>query len=298
LKDIGKILLYLIATVLLGALLAPALFWGAHALTDRIANQRLIQFLAETDFQRFFNRAVLISAFVLLWPLVRSLRIRNFFDDLGLARDRRRWRHLATGLFIAITTMILLGAVLVWTDCYYLKKQVPWEKLAWLLPTAFSVAIIEELLFRGGIQGVVQRSVTDDFALIFVAALFAIVHFLRPEENVVASNAVTWKSGYALVPHAFWQFEQPQLLLGGFTTIFLLGLLLGYTRCRTRSLWMPIGLHAGFILGKMSFSKMTKRTAEAWPWFGPDILVGLGPVIVLLVVGIIIWLLLRNEEAR
>jgi len=298
LKEIGKILLYLFATVLLGALLAPLFFWGAHVLASRVQNNRLHELLTETDLQRFFDCGVLVAAFALLWPLVRVLRVRNVREDLGLARDGKPWRRFFSGFAISSLSMIVLGACLVATGIYYLKSDFPWSRLAWLPLSAIVVAVLEEFLFRGAIQGVVRRSISDIAAFVFVAALFAAIHFIRPPENAVASNEVTWWSGFALVPHVFWQFQQPKLLLGGFTTIFLVGMILGFARMKTHSLWMPIGLHAGWILGKMSFTKITKRTAEAWPWFGTDILVGLGPVIVLLVTFGILWLWLRNVDAH
>ena len=86
-----------------------------------------------------------------------------------------------------------------------------------------TVALLEEALFRGALQGVVRRTATDGAALVFVAALFAAVHFLKPPENAVAPHEVAWWSGFALVPQAFWQFGEPKLLLGGFTTLFLVG---------------------------------------------------------------------------
>lgn len=298
LKDIGKIFVYLAALILLGALLAPPLFWSAHFFARHLANQRLTDFLVETNFQRFFNRAVLIAAIVLLWPLARSLRIRNFGEDLGLHRDRRGWRHFFSGLMLALATMAVLGGFLLVTDLYQLKNVLPWGRLAWLPLTALTVAVLEEWLFRGVLQGVVQRGATDEFATMFIAVLFAAVHFLKPAENALAPQEITWSSGLALVPQAFWQFEQPRLLLGGFSTIFLVALILGYARWKTHALWMPIGLHAGWILGKMSFSKITKRLGDAWPWFGTDILAGFGPVLVLLLAGVIVWFWLRHAHPR
>jgi membrane protease YdiL (CAAX protease family) len=298
LKEIGKILLYLIATVVLGALFAPVLFWGSHALAHAMQNQRFTAFIEGTDFQRFFNRAVLVAAFALLWPLVRALHIRNFREDLGLERDRQPWGHFFAGFGFAMLTMLLLGTCLIMLRIYLLKTNIPWGRVASLLLTAGAVATIEEFLFRGAIQGVVQRTVSGKLALVFVAILFAAIHFIKPPENVVAPNEITWSSGFSLVPHVFWQFEQPKLLLGGFSTILLVGLILGFARMRTRSLWMPIGLHAGWIFGKMGFSKITKRAMEAWPWFGSDVLVGFGPVIALLLTWCIVWIWLRNADAR
>src|SRR5262249_57239269 len=89
LKDSVRLLVYLLATVLLGALLAPPLFWGAQSL----AANGVFAILSRYDFETFFHRALLIAALILLWPLVRSLEIRKL-EGLQLApnpRYRRGW---------------------------------------------------------------------------------------------------------------------------------------------------------------------------------------------------------------
>jgi len=52
LKDLARILVYLAAVILLGALLAPPLYWLGQA----VAARGILAFLAETPFQKFFNR--------------------------------------------------------------------------------------------------------------------------------------------------------------------------------------------------------------------------------------------------
>src|SRR5205823_13985050 len=73
LKDAVRLLVYLLATVLLGALLAPPLFWAAQWLIGH----GWLTFLSRFDFETFFHRALLVAAAVLLWPLARSLSVRS-----------------------------------------------------------------------------------------------------------------------------------------------------------------------------------------------------------------------------
>jgi uncharacterized protein len=297
LKDIGKIIFYFAGTILLGALLAPPLFWSAHYLADQFNITAMQQFLAGTDFQRFFNRAVLVAAVLMIWPTVKWLRIRSL-QDLGLQPDPARWRHLGIGFAIACGSLVLLGAGLIFADLYKLKEPLPIHRLTGVLMTAAVVAVLEETLFRGAIQGLVQRTTSKWTALFFVSAIFSIIHFLKPREDLVPHSDVTWSSGFALIPHAFWQFQEPLLVAGGFATIFLVGLIAGYARLRTNALWLSIGLHAGWIFGKMGFSKLTKRTGSAWPWFGNDLLVGLGPVCVVLLTGVVVWCWLNYADRK
>src|SRR3954467_11639267 len=82
LKDIAKIFAYLAGVILLGALLAPPLYWGAMWL----AGHGIFPALAEFKFQKFFNRAALVAAVLLLWPAIRWLRVRGW-HDLGIQPD-------------------------------------------------------------------------------------------------------------------------------------------------------------------------------------------------------------------
>lgn len=287
-KEIGKILLYLALTVVLGALLAPPLYWAGQW----VASRGVMVFLAETEFQRFFNRAVLIAALLLLWPTVRWLKIRSL-AELGLKKNPQAMRHLVAGFVISGLFLLLMSTGLLMTDAYRLKGTLPWDKLPKLAVTAVTVALLEEALFRGAIQGLIQRSLPRYATLSFVSALFAVIHFLKPRDEHLTK--VGWSSGFELLPDVFWQFGEPLLLAAGCFTLFVGGWILGYARLRTKSLWMPVGLHIGFIFFKMGFNKFSRRSDELLPWFGPDLFIGLGPVLVLMATALTVWWWLNHE---
>jgi membrane protease YdiL (CAAX protease family) len=113
---------------------------------------------------------------------------------------------------------------------------------------------------------------------------------------VIAPGAISWLSGFVLLPHAFWQFGEPLLLLSGFTTLFCVGMILGWARLATRSLWLPFGLHAGWIFSLRSFAKFSRHPAPPSIWFGETLLVGLGSVAAVLLTGLLVWLALRREK--
>ncbi len=320
-KEVAKILLYFAAAIVLGALLAPPLYWVAQSeVVERWALSTSLLQIAPTggeslesggaiykgafsflraDFQKFFNRAVLIAAIVLLWPAVRSLKIGSRYD-LGLDPDPRRWSHLARGFAIAALLVAAMAGAYLLFDIYELKKAtaakpLPWLQLPRLALTAAVVSALEEALFRGAILGLFLRALRPRIALLWTSAIFAILHFLKPDDDVVIGQ-VTALSGFQLLPHSFHQFADPAMLLAGFSTLFALGWLLGYARLRTRSLWMGIGLHAGIVFVKMSFSKFTKREGEFLPWIGPELQIGLVPVAVLLVALFLVWRRMEHED--
>ena len=285
-----KILAYLIGTVVLGAALAPWLFWAGQSLSD----YKFLRFLANTDFQRFFNRSVLISALVLLIPALRSIGMETF-KNLGLRRDPHRIQHLIGGFLIAVCTLGALGGSLVRFGVFELKNPVPWNVLPPILGTAITVAIIEEAFFRGAMLGLVRQTMQKLPAAIFVSALFSGVHFLSPPRDQIA--VVHWYSGFELLPHALWRFSDPSAVLGGFCTLGILGLILAHATLRTSSLWLGIGIHSGLIFAKMSFNKIAKKLQDVTPWFSGDITVGIGSILVMLFLWLLIWVIyLRGKS--
>ena len=298
LKDLAKIFGYLAAVIVLGALLAPPLYWAAHGL----AGHGIFPVLAEFKFQKFFNRAALVSALLLLWPTIRALRIGGW-RDLGIAPDPRWREHLLAGFVIAALAVALLATAYLYLGIYRIRAEIAWSKLPVVALSAVVVAFLEEALFRGAILGLLRRSLRPVLALFWVTALFAIVHFLKPDESS-APQTIGWLSGFALIPHTFHQFADPMTLLAGFTTLFVLGALCGDATLRTRALWMSIGLHAGVVFVKMSFSVMAKFAVKAkhrdgyLPWVGERFENGLAPVAVLLLawLAVRLWLAYENRH--
>jgi uncharacterized protein len=283
LKDAARLVAYFVVTLLVGALLAPVLFWSAQGL----AEHHILSFLARYDFERFFDRALLITGLLFLWPLLRSLRIENW-SELGLKPSRHRSRDLALGFLLAAIPLLSCGVLLVTSRHYSLRNSVSISGLATVLGATIFVPVVEELFFRGLILGILLRSSRNWVAIFLTSAFYSILHFLKAPERT--ETAVSWTSGLISVTHAFDQFCDPMLVLAGFTTLFLLGWILADARTRTESLWLPIGLHAGWIFSSGLFSKVARQLMVAFPWLGKSLLVGVLP----LSIGLLTWLLMRT----
>jgi membrane protease YdiL (CAAX protease family) len=158
------------------------------------------------------------------------------------------------------------------------------------------VPVIEETFFRGLVLGILLRSGRQYMSIFATSALFAIVHFLKAPEHT--SSTVTWFSGFNSIAHAFAQFADPVLVAAAFTTLFALGWILGDARIRTRSLWLPIGLHSGWILAAGIFNKFSRRQMLALPWLGKNLLIGVVPLVVALITWALIRLWLRYDRPR
>jgi uncharacterized protein len=291
LKDAARLLGYFAATIIFGAVAAPILFWSAQWL----AAHGIFPALAAFDFEAFFHRALMLGALLFLWPFLLWLRIKSP-RDLGLARNRHWARDLAIGFLISALPVLCCGVFLVALGNYTMRTHVAWNAVAAVALTAAVVPFVEETLFRGLFLGVLLRSNRPLTAALLSSGIFSIVHFLKAPDQTTTS--VAWTSGFISLAHSFDQFTKPMLVLAGFTTLFLIGVILAHARLRTRSLWLPIGLHAGWILASGAFNKIAHREIVALPWLGKNLLTGIVPLCVCLMSWVLLLGWLRYADAR
>lgn len=290
-KDAARLVAYFVGTILFGALAAPVLFWTAQAMAAR----GIFPTLAQFDFESFFHRALLLGAIVLLLPLLRWLGIKTR-RDLALEPNARWLRDVGIGFVLSALPALLCEIFLLNRGLYSMRNSTSPFAIVEIIPAAVVVPLIEEALFRGLFLGVMLRAFRPWTANIVSAAIFSIVHFLKaPDET---TTAVRWFSGFVSLAHSADQFSEPMLVLAGFTTLFVIGVALAHARIRTRSLWLPIGLHAGWILGNEAFSKIARREVTALPWLGKSLLVGLVPLAVCLLSWVLLRLWLDHAERR
>ena len=322
-SSVFKILVYLLGTMILGALLAPALYlggkhtvaegWFAGGWLDGLHGS-----MERAKFSRYFNRAVLLAAVLLLWPALRWLNAGKPKSDLAAANlsrgeamlrffqlspNRWWWSHLLVGFVIAGGTLLLLGWFYVGQGWYELRDAgKPLSRiLATALGTGLAVGLLEEFVFRGALQVVVAKWLKPRPLFFVIAAFFAVIHFFNPphglEAGTVTATTGLWMVGQ-IFGHFFSQFANPSFLLAEFAVLFAIGLVLGYTRMKTGSLWLGIGLHAGWVFGVKTLSPMTTRAfgpAEMMPWLGDTLRVGAVSCLVVSLTGLALWLWLRKR---
>ena len=289
-KDAARLAAYFIAIILGGALLAPILFWSAQAL----AAHGVFPFLAKYDFDTFFHRAILIAAMLLLWPLLRVSNVRGL-ADLGLSPNQHWARHVGTGVLLSIIPLLFCGAFLIALHAYSFRHVFVWPRLGKVLLAAIRVPFIEETFFRGIVLGLLLRTGRKLLSIVAVSALFAAVHFLKGSEWEPA--IVTWISGFQSIGDAFAGFGDPMMVLAAFATLFLVGCILADARVLTRSLWLPIGLHTGWIFASGAFSWLARRQMVTLPWLGKNLLVGIIPLGLAAVTWLLMRLWLKDDRA-
>src|SRR5205814_2132239 len=198
---------------IVGALLAPILYWPVQAL----AAHGVFPFLAKYGFDTFFHRAILIAAVFLLWPLLRVSNVRGL-ADLGLAPNPHWIRHVATGVLLSVIPLLFCGALLIVLHVYSFRHVFVWPRLGKMLLAAASVPFIEETFFRGIVLGMLFRTGRKLLAIVAASALFAAVHFLKGSEWEPA--IVTWTSGFQSMGDAFAGFADPMMFQAAVSLLY------------------------------------------------------------------------------
>jgi hypothetical protein len=176
----------------------------------------------------FWDALATLLAVLAAFKLLTSVFERRPLGSVGLAFHRHWWRELGHGLAVG-AAMILIVAGLEWAGGL---AQFTFAPQPLLRATALTfllllvAAINEELTFRGYPFQRLVESITPVGAIAVASALFGLVHLGNPYH--------TWFST---------------------ANTMLVGIPLAVAYLRTRSLWMPIGIHLiwnflmGFLLG-------------------------------------------------
>lgn len=305
-SDALKIVAWLGCTVALGAALAPLVYnIGKAAVDFRLFDEDgwLTRVLEQSGFGRYFNRAMLLAALICLVPLLRSLQMKR--GDLGLEKNRRWLPHFAGGFVLAGGLLLLMGGMYLQLGLFAERDDgTSWGKVAKFMQQGLGASVLEEFLFRGLLLAVVMRTAPTFTAALFVTFFFALVHFLKPPEGLVVEEAqVGAGTGFWMVGQIFARFGNPIFIAAEFATYFAVGAVLVWARLRTRSLWLGIGLHAGWVFCLKLYNDMTYipkvyRPDVAPPYVGGDLKIGLIPFTVVCLTGVIAAIFLRLGQRR
>lgn len=254
---------YLLGVFLGGALLAPWLWSLAQTVVPGSA-------LAQQPFRRYVDRSLLGLAILGLWPMARSGRFPGW-HSIGFRWGPRSLRDLVLGLCGGMGSLAAVAALALgfgarsWNADHSAGQFL--DHLVRALGAAVAVSFLEELLFRGMVFGSLRRRFPFAVSAILSAGLFAVVHFFqRPEPP---ASVGPW-TGFEMLGRMLGGLVAWETLFPGILTLGMIGALLAWCRERTGSLWLPFGLHAGWIFWFKSYQFLTDATARgdrgAWWW--------------------------------
>lgn len=208
----------------------------------------------DVEFHRLTFRLLKLYALLGLWPLMASLAI-NDRTHWGYGPDRAGAGGLQgflAGLAAGVLTMLVVVVPLFALDVRVLKPDAALGAaalgplVAGAAASALAVGLIEETWFRGALVSAVERIANAAVAVVFVSGVYALVHFIRADIPVPATE-VGWASGFEVLGNSFHRFRD-QRVADSLFALAAAGVLLALVRLRHGRIAECIGVHAGWVL--------------------------------------------------
>ncbi len=322
--DVWKVWLYAAASVALGAWISPLLYNAGKALAEISSAKTTNGFLKwladicrEADFPRFYEAALWLAAGVLFLPWMEWIHARRGDRVKGAgpwqvrlpdgARMSSRGQplrncprgpwHACAGFLLMAGLLLATGVALVPAGFSTLRN--PTDSMALLamktLAGAFMLGVVMEIFFRGIAMGIFLRAMRPAAALGLSAMFFALVLSVIPPAGVNVLDPDASGTGFELFARMAAEFANWRKILGNFAPLLALGGVLAYARWRTQSLWLPIGLHTGWLFSKGMLAKLG-ATASA-PLLSDGLFQqGFVPIIGIVLAGVMAHYLTVNHE--
>jgi membrane protease YdiL (CAAX protease family) len=167
--------------------------------------------------------------------------------------------------------------------------------------SAVAVSVIEEWLFRGLLLGLWLRVARPWAACVGSSLVFAFLHFLSPPAGYEVADPAAALAGFQWLGGILVHFMEPRFVAAEFLTLFGVGLVLAGARLRTGHLWLPIGLHCGWVIAfrvhNLTHLKLPDGPLGGW-LIGDSLRTGLLPLAALGLTAGICRLVLGARDAK
>lgn len=284
------LLIYFAVVFVGGALFGPVLYHAAHGFSS----------LSKVPFHRFVDRAVLGLALICLWPLLKVMGITSWLE-LGFRDAVNKWRDIVPGFLIGFCSLAVIAVLSIASG--ERKSHLPASAHEIALHvvsaglSAIVVAFLEEILFRGALFGSMRKTWRFGTAIVMSSIIYALAHFVQkaPEPTVV-----TWSSGLAMLPQMFGKLGDVQALFPKALVLFVAGVILAMAYQRSGSLFLSIGLHAGWIfwLKSYRFISVAVPGQRSWVWGSDELIDGWLSLLVLFGVLVVIVRMYAAPKAQ
>ena len=296
-KSYQRLLIFVLLVLALTAVASP---WAATA-WDLMSGAQAVAREDRIPFSRIFDRFFMISGVLLFFAYRPLLKIESP-SQLGLTPRARASHDIAIGLCLALGSMLVLGLIMslaeVYKPFFRLSLSESLEQCAKALLTAFTVGFLEEIFFRG----IIFRGLLEDWkplpAFVVANLFYSALHFVRPAEEYFLSGIDPW-AGFRHLFSTFAPFLEPAQIAPGILGLFLIGIVLTYAFVRTGTLYLSIGLHAGWIISIKTVRVFGDYTRESLGWlFGstdPKIVSGVMTWAGVILVGVAVHWITRKR---
>ena len=285
-KDRFKPLISLLIIFLVAPFLAALVSPWIYQVLQRVSTPDSV---LDAPFYRVMSRVVLVMVALVLYPAYTLSGFKGR-SDWGLPTCPGRWKKVGLGLGLGIVSMLvvyLLGVALgvfVW-DTRGKPEAYIFRKVFQIILGGLFIGFFEEILFRGFIFNALRKSGGLILGILLSSFFFSIIHFMRPVDPEVMNR---WYSGFLLFGDLFARAGRDFFQEAG--TLFCMGVVLATLSYWMKSVYVAVGLHAGWVWVMMFFRLFTENQNNLVWLYGTNDWVSkawMGPIMALTVLGVV-----------
>jgi membrane protease YdiL (CAAX protease family) len=211
------------------------------------------------DFAKVARRIAEITFVIMLLAFARKLGIPRLFAA-GFATEGNWKGFLLWGFLLGCFSLGLYCAFLAWKGIFYSSLLVESfgsliTTLAVALVAAAIISVIEEILFRATLLQIMSEKVHLIAAILISSLIYSLLHFCKSDFYTGAGIDIL------IVPRVLASFFNPLFndplglapgapflgIIPEALGLFLAGIVLGTSYVKSGSLYLPIGIHAGWV---------------------------------------------------
>ena len=329
-SDFSKVILFCTLTIIASAIASPWIY-NVGMLLAEVGKSRALNPLldwlanrcADATFASFYNYTLLGCAIILAGPFIMWCKLSNQSslqpskpwrirlptsantrqNGQALCRNPKAKLHLVIGFLITgslVSVSIYLLEMIAWFS--FIQPADYWGAIRSGLLSAIVITVVSEWLFRGILMGIFIRAMRPAMAMVFISLFYAIIYSLLPTGNEIIANPDKADAGFRMIITIAENLLTPEKFTFSFMLLFSLGLVLAYARYRTASLWLPIGLHFGFIFPCQALQQLTESGTQHSPLsrllIGTDGRSGLLPFCLLLLSALLVHIFIQLSESK
>lgn len=300
-SEAGAMVLWALFSLLGAAILTPPIHAAGKALaTHAMLNDAngFVEWLGaacdRANIGRYFSRALMLSALIMMPLLIRRVRKIGRQNKAGSIMNlekigaNKSILHVVTSFLIAGGILWAIGMILTQAGAFAIDPDPRTSRfIGKCVAPAIIASLLEEWLFRGLMLGLWLRTSGPIKATIYSSLLFAFLHFLKPPGGLADPHSSL--AGFELLGKVLLHFAEPKFFITDFLTLTIVGIILCWARLRTNSLWFSIGLHAGWVFAYTSFNLFYNPIIHPLhPWgVGDNLRSGIIPLAALLATAVV-----------
>lgn len=282
---------------LVAAILAPFIYAWIQSMQASDPDS-VIAYLQSKPISRYVDRVrLLFAAGTLIW-LIGACRLWGRF---GFMWSRKGGKSLFGYLFLGVISLAVVVALQSFLLELQPKREADFAKVAEIVLAALAggllIGWIEEAIFRGMVLRMFYTAVKPGKAILLSALVFAAVHFKSVPDSL--DNSYHWYSSFIVAGYqSISVFLNVEWI--DFANLFLVGIVLNLVFLRTGSLVGCMGLHAGWVLVRNTWSKLVDipESAATQFWGTESIVDGYASLIILAAISIALYVELRRHQKK